>query len=196
MTSELVWRGRREAFLLTVVSSSRSERSSVTPEGTLSADRTIVAQSFWDTLASEYPSEPEKVQLVARLPLACDRSGAGVGRGAGAAKAEAARQAARRVDRKNTIVIKQREDAAMLEQLPPPPWHLGVSGRVYILGSGAAACLAAVSCANRAKYSIVVSISPKAHDTVGGSPPLNCLIRAAPPPVTIRGPWHLVKVLQ
>lgn len=89
-----------------MVSSSRLERSSVTPEGTVSADKTMVAQSAWDTLASEYPLDPEKVQLVARLPLALDKSGAGVGRGAGAAKAEAARLAARRADRRVSIVIK------------------------------------------------------------------------------------------
>lgn len=93
-----------------MVSSSRLERSSVTPEGTVSADKTIVAQSAWDTLASEYPLDPEKVQLVARLPLALDKSGAGVGRGAGAAKAEAARLAARRADRRVSIVIKAKAE--------------------------------------------------------------------------------------
>lgn len=117
---------------LTVVSSSRSERSSVTPEGTVSADKTMVAQSFWDTLASEYPSDPEKVQLVARLPLASAKSGAGVGRGAGTAKTEAAKLAARRAYRRDIIVIRQSKRRCVAGT-GRPSWHLGVSGRVYIV---------------------------------------------------------------
>lgn len=46
----------------TVVPSSRSVMSRVTPDGTLRAERTIVAQSFLLAEADEYPSEPEKVQ--------------------------------------------------------------------------------------------------------------------------------------
>jgi hypothetical protein len=51
----------------TVVSSARSLRSRVVPEGTASADSTIVAQAFCEALAEAAPLEPEKVQLVARL---------------------------------------------------------------------------------------------------------------------------------
>ena len=61
----------------TVVSSSRSERSKVTLEGTATLDRTTVTQSFWDTLAREAPFEPENVQLEARF-LRLSAAGAGV----------------------------------------------------------------------------------------------------------------------
>lgn len=56
-----------EELLLTVVSSSRSLRSRVVPEGTATFDRTMVEHDFWDLLALDAPEEPEKVQLVALL---------------------------------------------------------------------------------------------------------------------------------
>lgn len=55
------------------------------PEGTASADKTMVAQEALDLLAEAAPDEPEKVQVVARLA----RSGAAVGAGAAAGRAEA-----------------------------------------------------------------------------------------------------------
>lgn len=76
---------------LTVVSSSRLERSRVVPDGTTSDDKTIVAHDFWLTLASEAPDEPEKVQLVALLILS--GLGAGVMAGAGSATGEAITEA-------------------------------------------------------------------------------------------------------
>lgn len=55
------------------------------PDGTASADNTMVEQEVLDLLADEAPPEPEKVQVVARL----SRSGAAVGAGAAAGRAEA-----------------------------------------------------------------------------------------------------------
>lgn len=52
---------------LTVVSSGRSLRSSVVPEGTATFDRIMVEHELCDLLAEDAPLEPEKVQLVARL---------------------------------------------------------------------------------------------------------------------------------
>lgn len=63
-----------------MVSSGRSDRSSVVPDGTATLDKTIVEHDFWDLLASEAPLLPEKVQLVALLTS--DASGAGVIKGA------------------------------------------------------------------------------------------------------------------
>ena len=62
---------------LTVVSSSSSERSKVTLEGTATLDRTMVTQSFWDTLAREAQFEPENVQLEVRF-WRLSAAGAGV----------------------------------------------------------------------------------------------------------------------
>jgi hypothetical protein len=70
---------RSRLFQLTVVSSARSERSKVTPEGTVMPDRTKVAHDFCETLAEEAPLEPEKVQLALLARVA---SGAGVTSGA------------------------------------------------------------------------------------------------------------------
>lgn len=53
-------------------------KSSVTPDGTATDDRTIVEQDFLDLLAKDAPLEPEKVQVVALLSM----SGAAVGSGA------------------------------------------------------------------------------------------------------------------
>lgn len=53
--------------LRTAVSSSRSERFKVTPEGTATLDNTMVEHDFWETLAKDAPLEPENVQLVARF---------------------------------------------------------------------------------------------------------------------------------
>lgn len=74
------------------MSSSRSVKSRVTPEGTLSAERTIVAQSFLLAEAEEYPSSPEKVHeaRLCRLRPTSAGEGPGVGSGAGVAKTAAA----------------------------------------------------------------------------------------------------------
>lgn len=63
----------------------RSVRSSVTPEGTATLDKTMVEQDVLDLLAEDAPLEPEKVQVVALL----SRSGAAVGKGAAAGAATA-----------------------------------------------------------------------------------------------------------
>lgn len=62
--------------------------SSVTPEGTVNAESTIVAQSFLLADALEYPSSPEKVQdsRLCKLRATSTGEGAGVGLGAGEAK--------------------------------------------------------------------------------------------------------------
>lgn len=81
-------------FLLTVVPSSRSVISSVTPEGTVNAESTIVAQSFLLAEALEYPSSPENVQdaRLCRLRVTSPGVGAGVGFGAGEARAPETRR--------------------------------------------------------------------------------------------------------
>lgn len=71
--------------LITVVSSSRSLRSRVVPEGTATSERMIVEQDFCDLLALDAPLDPEKVQLVALLA----RLGASVIAGAASATGEA-----------------------------------------------------------------------------------------------------------
>lgn len=71
--------------LVTVVSSSRSLRSRVVPEGTATSERMIVEHDFCDLLALDAPLEPEKVQLVALLA----RLGAWVIAGAASATGEA-----------------------------------------------------------------------------------------------------------
>lgn len=75
---------------LTWVPSFRLLRSNVTPEGTATLERTIVAQDFCEALAEAAPLEPEKVQL-ARF----SRLGAAVmaGSATGVATAQAARAA-------------------------------------------------------------------------------------------------------
>ena len=75
----------REVEVRTEVPEFNPVRSRVTPDGTAKADKTMVAQDFFDLLASEAPLEPEKVQVVALL----ERSGAAVGSGAGRARTEA-----------------------------------------------------------------------------------------------------------
>ncbi len=67
--------------ILTLVPFFRPVRSRVTPDGTASADSTIVEHEVFDLLADKYPPDPEKVQVVALL----SRSGAAVGAGAGTA---------------------------------------------------------------------------------------------------------------
>lgn len=57
-----------------------------------------------------------------------------MGRGAGAAKAEAARPAAKREERNDTIVMRQSGMRRVAASSSHPSWHLGVSGRVYIVG--------------------------------------------------------------
>lgn len=69
------------------------------PEGTATADRMIVEQSFWETLALEAPAEPENVQLVARLA----RLGASVM--AGSATGEAATPAANAASTRGVISL-------------------------------------------------------------------------------------------
>jgi hypothetical protein len=91
----------------TVVSSGRSERSKVVPDGTAIAESTIVEHDFWDLLAEDAPLEPEKVQLVALLTIS--GAGAGVTAGAawGSATGEASAEAAKatsRVQVRETIV--------------------------------------------------------------------------------------------
>jgi hypothetical protein len=49
----------------TVVPSFRPVKSNVVPEGTATADSTMVEQAVLDLLADEAPLDPEKVQLVA-----------------------------------------------------------------------------------------------------------------------------------
>lgn len=49
-------------------------KSSVVPDGTATAESTIVAQAVFDLLADDAPLDPEKVQLVAR----CSNFGAAV----------------------------------------------------------------------------------------------------------------------
>lgn len=82
-----------KGFALTLVSSGRLERSRVVPDGTASADSTIVEHDFWLTLASEAPDAPEKVQLVALLTFSA--LGPGVMAGAGSATGDATTEAAR-----------------------------------------------------------------------------------------------------
>lgn len=62
--------------------------SSVTPEGTVNAESTMVAQSFLLAEALKYPSSPENVQdsRLCRLRPTSTREGAGVGLGAGEAR--------------------------------------------------------------------------------------------------------------
>jgi len=45
----------------------RSVKSSVTPDGTATSERTIVEQDVFDLLAEEAPLSPENVQVVERL---------------------------------------------------------------------------------------------------------------------------------
>lgn len=66
-------------LLLTVVSSGKSDKSSVVPDGTATLDKTIVEHDFCDLLAREAPLLPENVQLVALLTRA--GSGAAVIKG-------------------------------------------------------------------------------------------------------------------
>jgi len=61
-------------------------RSRVTPEGTATLLRTMVAQDFFDKLALAAPAAPENVQ-VARFSRLGAAVGAGVGNGAGIATA-------------------------------------------------------------------------------------------------------------
>jgi hypothetical protein len=70
---------------ITCVPEVRPVRSRVTPDGTATLERTMVAQDALDLLAAEAPEDPEKVHeaLLAR-------SGAAVGAGAGTAAGAAA----------------------------------------------------------------------------------------------------------
>lgn len=61
-------------------------KSSVTPDGTATDDKTMVEQDVLDLLARDAPLEPEKVQVVALL----SRLGAAVGAGAAMGLAKAA----------------------------------------------------------------------------------------------------------
>lgn len=90
---------------LTVVSSGRLERSSVVPEGTATAESTMVEHDFCDLLASDAPLLPEKVQLVALFTRAA--SGGGVIAGAGSTTGEATTELARTVKKndQNRIAI-------------------------------------------------------------------------------------------
>lgn len=54
-------------WVITVVKSFRSSRSSVSPAGTLTESMMIVEHEFLFSLMSEYPLEPLKVQFVAEL---------------------------------------------------------------------------------------------------------------------------------
>lgn len=49
----------------TVVPSFRPVKSKVVPDGTATADSTMVEQAVFDLLAEEAPLDPEKVQVVA-----------------------------------------------------------------------------------------------------------------------------------
>jgi hypothetical protein len=87
--------------LLTVVSSGRSLRSSVTPEGTATSDKIMVEQSFCDTLADDAPSDPENVQLVALF--SSDGGAVTAGFAAGFAIAQPARAARTKHSKSLTI---------------------------------------------------------------------------------------------
>ena len=56
------------------------------PEGTASADRTMVEQEVLDLLASEAPEEPEKVHIVALLERSRAKAGAAAPRDTGMAR--------------------------------------------------------------------------------------------------------------
>lgn len=77
------------------MSSGRLDRSSVVPEGTATAESTMVEHDFCDLLANDAPLLPEKVQLVALFTRAA--SGAGVITGAGSATGDAITELARMV---------------------------------------------------------------------------------------------------
>lgn len=70
----------------TVVSSGKSDKSKVVPDGTATLDRTMVEHDFCDLLAEDAPLLPEKVQLVALLTSA--GSGAGVTSGPRSSRGE------------------------------------------------------------------------------------------------------------
>lgn len=74
--------------------------SSVTPEGTVKADSTMVAQSFLLAEALEYPSSPENVQdaRLCKLRATSTGEGARVGLGAGEARTPEARRKTVSVD--------------------------------------------------------------------------------------------------
>lgn len=86
----------------TVVSSGRSDRSRVTPDGTAMLDRTMVEHDFWEALAEAAPLEPEKVQLVARFTRLTSGAGVTAGAAAGSATGEAKAEAARAAIRVKT----------------------------------------------------------------------------------------------
>ena len=65
------------------------------PEGTATAERTMVEQDFWDLLAEDAPFAPEKVQLVALLTSPASGAGVIAGSAIGEAIAEAARATSR-----------------------------------------------------------------------------------------------------
>jgi len=86
--SVLVW--TYHGAKLTVVPSARLDRSSVTPDGTATLLRTMVAHAFCDTLASDAPFDPEKVQLVALLATSAIGGGVIAGSALGSATGDAA----------------------------------------------------------------------------------------------------------
>lgn len=90
-----------------MVSSGKSDRFNVVPDGTATADKTIVEHDFCDLLAREAPLLPEKVQLVALLTRA--GSGASVIRGprssTGEAGEAATREAAKAAPRKKALAV-------------------------------------------------------------------------------------------
>lgn len=85
------------------MSSGRSDRSNVTPDGTATAESTMVEQDFWEALAEAAPLAPEKVQLVALLTRPASGGGVGAGAATGEAIAEAAK-AASKVKVRETMV--------------------------------------------------------------------------------------------
>jgi hypothetical protein len=89
--------------LLTVVSSGRSERSRVVPEGTVMPDKTMVEHDFCDLLAEAAPLEPVKVQLVARFTS----NGLGAGVIAGRATATGDATAAQATKATNKVEVNE-----------------------------------------------------------------------------------------
>jgi hypothetical protein len=67
----------------------------VVPEGTATAERTMVEHDFWDLLAEAAPFDPEKVQLVALLTSPGSGAGVIAGPAIGEAIADAARATSR-----------------------------------------------------------------------------------------------------
>lgn len=95
----------------TTVSSARSVRSRVVPEGTVTAEIVMVAQSALDALAEAAPSDPLKVQE-SRLA----RVAAGVGAGATAGLAMTTAEPARTAAKERCIVKVLREWNCQIDQ--------------------------------------------------------------------------------